>query len=322
MVKFKKFLQVANQVAASKKTLNWYPGHMYSGMQAMVGKLRTVDCIIEVHDARIPFTGRNKEFKQQLGAIKPHVLVLNKCDLADLSRWNSVKERLQSCGDQNLMLCDLTGRVSLESRNFTQLLSKVIEAINRTDRYNRMDSKSFKLMVVGIPNCGKSTLINRLRQHHLGKGGEAVRTGASAGVTRHVEYMVKVSSRPPIYVLDTPGVLQPSATKGYDQAMQLALCASINDKVLNPVDLVSYLLRYLNEREDLFYSSFFGLENQAIPSTEILLKQMRETRRKEAMIKNPHTEPDVNKYNDETLLWHFIKLFRLGNFGKIMFDKV
>lgn len=318
MPKLKKLLQVANN--ATKKSINWHPGHMYAGLQAMIGKLRTVDCIVEVHDARIPFTGRNLDLKQQLGTIKPHVLVLNKCDLADLSRWKAVKERLEGNGDKNVMLCDLTGHTSLESLNFTKLLDKSMSAINLSNRFNRQDAREFKLMVVGIPNSGKSTLINRIRQHHLGRPGEATKTGPSAGVTRHVEFMIKACSRPPIYVLDTPGVLQPSATKDHGQAMQLALCSSINDKVLNPEHLAKYLLSYLNDREDFFYSTHFGLDNCKISSTKELVEYMREARRQTQLETNPHVEPDVNKYSDNVLLWHFIKLFRIGKLGRIMFD--
>lgn len=310
MTKLKNLIKTAS--TAVKSSINWHPGHMYSGMQAMIGKLRTVDCIIEVHDARIPFTGRNVEFRRQLGTIKPHLLVLNKCDLADLTGWKSIHDRLTKRGDQNVLLSDLSGNNTTEyQKNYTKIIDKAMSVIGQSERYNREGEKNFKLMVVGIPNCGKSTLINRLRQHHLGRKGEATKTGPTAGVTRQVEFMIKVCSRPSIYILDTPGILEPGATRNVDQAMRLALCSSINDRVLKPEQLASYLLNFLNNQQNFFYLEVMNLE-KPILSTPELVARLKEIRVRQ--------DPNASATDNDELLWQFIRNFRKGHFGQVMFD--
>lgn len=292
---------------------------MYSGMQAMVGKLNTVDCVVEVHDARIPFTGRNPELKKQLGGIKPHLLVLNKSDLADLSKWDAIKNRLNKEGDSNVLLTDLTGSsFSFSTRGYSSMITKVMDLINNSDRNNRQVMKSFKIMIVGIPNVGKSSLINRLRQQHVGKRGEATKTGPEAGVTKHVENIIKICYRPPIYSLDTPGVLQPGITKNRDQTMRLALCSNINDKVLNPLEVADYLRQYFNKDENYTYAQQLDLEHPADTLDELIAGILRENEFTD-QVRLSGTRDIALKDNQEAACWHFIRQFRLGNYGKVMF---
>lgn len=293
---------------------------MYSGMQAMIGKLNTVDCVVEVHDARIPFTGRNSELKKQLGGIKPHLLVLNKSDLADLSRWDVIRDRLKREGDPNVHLTDLTGsEFSFSTRGYNSLIARVVDLINRSDRNNRQSMKTFKIMIVGIPNVGKSTLINRLRQQHVGKKGDAVRTGSEAGVTKHVENIVKICTRPPIYSLDTPGVLQPGVTKNRDQTMRLALCSNINDKVLNPLEVAGYLLQYFNQNENYTYAQQLGLKNPAETLDELITGILAENEFAQT-VRISGTREMTLKGDEGAACWHFIREFRRGNYGKILFN--
>lgn len=298
---------------------NWYPGHMYSGMQAMIGKLNTVDCVVEVHDARIPFTGRNPTLKKHLGGIKPHLLVLNKSDLADLSRWDSIKNRLSRGGDPNVLLTDLTGsQFSSSNRGYSSLMDKVVHLINQSDRCNREIMKFFKIMIVGIPNVGKSTLINRLRQEHVGKKGQAVRTGAEAGVTKHVENLVRICTRPPIYSLDTPGVLEPGIIKDRAQSSRLALCSNIHDKALNPTEVAKYLLEHLNDSENYTYAYQLGLENPVYTLDE-LTTAIHNSNDMAQTVRVSGTSTLVLKSDQDRACWYFIKEFRRGNYGKTIF---
>lgn len=311
--------QVSRSLGQVKNTkvINWFPGHIYSGMQAMIGKLNTVDCVVEVHDARIPFTGRNLEFRNHLGAIKPRLLVLNKSDLADLKRWDSIKERLARSGDENVLLTDLSGsQFCYSNRGYDKLMGNVVNLINGSDRFNRESAREYKIMVVGIPNVGKSTLINRLRQYHLGLKGEPATTGGYAGVTRHVMNRIKVCSRPPVYLIDTPGVLQPSATKNIKQAMDLALCSTINDDVLEVDQVAAYLLERLNKMKNFSYQHTFQIDSPASNLDE-LIKAASVHENMRIQVKSNEMDKMIVRPNVERICWKFIKDFRMGLYGKM-----
>ena len=96
--------------------------------------------------------------------------------------------------------------------------------IRDSDRFNREDFNGFNLMVMGIPNVGKSTIINKLRNTNLRVSGKATTTGAIAGVTRSVLERIKINANPPVYLYDTPGVLEPRIDKGLETIMRCAVC--------------------------------------------------------------------------------------------------
>ena len=96
---FRKTYQVLH-----KEVIQWFPGHMGKGLKQMQQKLKTVDCIIEVHDSRIPFSGRNEEFKYTISGVKPHILVLNKKDLIDKRSHTRIVDKLKAKDDQHVLL--------------------------------------------------------------------------------------------------------------------------------------------------------------------------------------------------------------------------
>lgn len=314
--------QVAKTLGHVKgnQAINWFPGHMYAGMQAMMGKLNTIDCVVEVHDARIPFTGRNQEFRRHLGLIKPRVLVLSKSDLADISRWNCIKKRLAQAGDENVVLCDLSGSTfSHSTRGYDKLMENVVNLIHSSERYNRQTSNEYKIMIVGIPNVGKSTLINRLRQYHLGLKGEPAAAASFAGVTRHVMNRIKVCSRPSVYLIDTPGILEPGVTKNHQQAMRLALCSTINDRVLKVEPLAEYLLKLLNKSKNYTYKDLFGIDF-AVDNLNDLINAASKHEDMRLQVKCYKTGLMIDRPNGERICWKLVKDFRKGLFGRMTLD--
>ncbi|KAL1433428.1 hypothetical protein MTO96_012549 [Rhipicephalus appendiculatus] len=191
---------------------------MYTGMKDMQRKLKSVDCVLELHDARVPLSGRNPHFLSMIAAIKPHILLLNKTDLADPNLKATVVQQLRDQGTQNILHI----RSTEPSRNVDKIMPMVADLIRHSERYNRQEVFDFNIMVIGIPNVGKSSLINALRKMHLGKKGPATRVGATAGVTMRVLERIKISEDPQMYLLDTPGILSP-ATNDPQTALQLAL---------------------------------------------------------------------------------------------------
>ncbi|XP_062959158.1 mitochondrial ribosome-associated GTPase 1 isoform X2 [Cynocephalus volans] len=142
----------------------WFPGHMAKGLKKMQSSLKLVDCIIEVHDARIPLSGRNPLFQETLG-LKPHLLVLNKKDLADLTEQQKIIQHLEGEGLKNVIFTNC-----IKDENVKQIIPMVTELIGSSYRYHRAERLEYCIMVIGVPNVGKSSLINSLRRQHLRKG--------------------------------------------------------------------------------------------------------------------------------------------------------
>ncbi|XP_063819484.1 mitochondrial ribosome-associated GTPase 1 isoform X2 [Pseudophryne corroboree] len=220
---------------------HWFPGHMARGIKQMRAKLTKIDCILEVHDARIPLSGRNPLFKEYLG-IKPHLLILNKMDLADLSHQNRIDAQLKKEGVRKVIYTDCT-----REENIRQIIPAITERMGYNPRFHRAESPETCIMVTGIPNVGKSSLINALRRMHLKKG-KASKVGGEPGITRSVLCRIQMSENPLIYLLDTPGVLSPRI-ESVETGMKLALCGTILDHLVGEDLIADYLLYTLNEHQ-------------------------------------------------------------------------
>ncbi|XP_069609149.1 mitochondrial ribosome-associated GTPase 1 isoform X3 [Ranitomeya imitator] len=116
-----------------REVARWFPGHMAKGLKQMRAKLGKVDCILEVHDARIPFSGRNPLFKEYLG-LKPHLLILNKMDLADLSQEKRIVTHLEKHGHRNVIYTDC-----IRDGNINQVVPAITERIGNNPRFNRAE---------------------------------------------------------------------------------------------------------------------------------------------------------------------------------------
>ncbi len=211
--------------------INWYPGHMARSRRLLMGQLRSVDAVIELCDARAPISTRNPDLNA-LARGKARVLVLNKADLAGqaaTAAWLAhyrgrglAAARFQSTGGKTGEILDL-------------IQQAVRPAVRRMEE--RGVKKTVRLMVLGIPNVGKSTFINRLN-------GQAVaKTADRPGVTRSNQW-VKVG--PYLELLDTPGMLWPKL-EDQDAARTLAFLGSIRDQIMDGEELAGQLLGRLME---------------------------------------------------------------------------
>lgn len=178
---------------------HWFPGHMAKGMSQMQRKLKNVDCFLEVHDARIPLSGRNTLFESRLGvsSVKPHILIMNKMDLADDRQRNHIKRYYKSQGIENLIF---TNCKNPDSTGIKSVIPNVCKLIQNSERYNRSEETEYQLMVIGIPNVGKSSLINALRAKHLRRS-KATKVGGLPGITQSVLTRIKVSSAVMLYTV-------------------------------------------------------------------------------------------------------------------------
>ncbi|MCP9257019.1 Mitochondrial GTPase 1 [Dirofilaria immitis] len=249
----------------------WFPLHMSVQLKRMIGKLRTVDLIIEVHDARVPITGRNPQFYSSLYAIRPHILVMNKMDLINENLRKPIEDYYRDNGMTNLVWTNCKKRLK---KPLTNLQDMMLRCLREEPRFNRTVKTEYQVMVVGIPNVGKSSLINSLRLANLGNNKRLSRKksfmmcrislkkiySARPGVTVRVQNRVRIHDQPLIYIVDTPGVLNPLA-RDADGAMKLALCNLILESATQVHYVADYLLYWLNRTGDYSYVEFFNLHN-------------------------------------------------------------
>ncbi|XP_043453907.1 mitochondrial ribosome-associated GTPase 1 isoform X3 [Prionailurus bengalensis] len=210
-------------------------------------------------------TCRNPLFQETLG-LKPHVLVLNKMDLADLKDQQKIIQHLEGEGLKNVVFTNC-----LQDENVKQIIPMVTRLVGSSCRYHRGERLEYCAMVIGIPNVGKSSLINALRRQHLRKG-KATRVGGEPGITRAVMSRIQVCERPLMFLLDTPGVLAPRI-ESVEMGLKLALCGTVLDHLVGEETLADYLLYTLNRHQLFGYVRHYGLGG-ACDDIASLLKQV------------------------------------------------
>merc|ERR1711935_812409 len=299
-----------------KASHTWFPGHMHKGLRQLQRKIRDVDCVIEVHDARLPFSGRNPTLKESVGGARPSILVLNKSDLFPPDERKRVKELLQK-DDPNISAVFYTNLKDRKCKDTSKILPTVASLVKGEGRSQHRTGMFEKtLLVVGIPNVGKSSLINRLRGDHLMVGGKPASVGATPGWTKAVGEKIRVSDNPLVYILDTPGISVPYLKNMHD-GMKLAACATLKDEVIGLEPIVDYLLWWLNIRHNFTYVEFMQLDQPEDSSKVILAKaaikagrfwEFKDVSKGSAMRRAPDTNFMAVK---------FLEAFRSGKFGTI-----
>ncbi|MFW5998138.1 MAG: ribosome biogenesis GTPase YlqF [Halanaerobiaceae bacterium] len=203
--------------------VQWYPGHMARAKREIKENLKKVDLIIEVLDARIPRSSRNPELKELLND-QEHIIVLNKVDLAVNKITEKWKRHLRK--KNTVVLINSLKKIGISS---------LMRILNKKYIENKNSHNILKVMIAGVTNSGKSTLINAIT------GKNKVKTGKKPGVTRGQQW-IKVNKN--IYLLDTPGILWPKF-EDKEVGYKLALTGAINRDVFD-IELVSYkLIQYL-----------------------------------------------------------------------------
>ncbi|KAF5274359.1 hypothetical protein FQA39_LY07239 [Lamprigera yunnana] len=295
-----------------KDLFNWFPGHMGKGLKQMQTKLKLTDCIIEVHDARIPFSGRNLDFKYKISGIKPHILVINKMDLINPVLIPKIKQKLSN----ECPYVIFTNCKDQKCKGVKSIFPLAQKLIANSDRYNRANEDDNCIMIIGIPNVGKSSLVNTLRNRFL-KMGNAAPVGAKPGMTRSVMNKIKISENPLCYMLDTPGILTPSVTS-VEAGLKLALCATIEDHLVGEEIIADYLLYWLNKNKMFQYVDVLKLE----APTDDILKVLTEIsiRHNKFLKVRDCTNTYIIKPNVTESAHLMIQSFRNGSLGKLMLD--
>ena len=240
-------------------TINWYPGHMAKSRRMLIEQLRAVDAVVELVDARA-LSSANPDLRG-LTRGKARLLVLNKADLADdavTSRW------LEYFREKNVMAMRFNSNGGRVKEMLERIARATQPAVERAAA--RGVKKTVRLMVIGIPNVGKSTFINRLN------GSAVAKASDRPGVTRAKQW---VKLGPYLEMLDTPGMLPPRLDDQKQRAQNLAFLGSVRDQILDTQELAGALLRRLLElKPDLARARFklaetaLNEEGEALPLSD------------------------------------------------------
>ncbi|KAJ7972204.1 mitochondrial GTPase 1-like [Quillaja saponaria] len=257
--------------------INWFPGHMAAATRAIRDRLKLADLVIEVRDSRIPLSSANADLQPRLSN-KRRVIALNKKDLANPNIMNKWVHYFDSC-KQDCVSINAHSKSSV--KKLLELVEfKLKEVISR--------EPTLLVMVVGVPNVGKSALINSIHQIALSRFPvqqkmKRATVGPLPGVTQDIAGF-KIAHQPSIYVLDTPGVLIPSIPD-IETGLKLALAGSVKDSVVGEERIAQYLLAVLNTRGTPFHwknqnnRRMEGIRYESEEKHEYNLKNLRQRRK-------------------------------------------
>ena len=222
-----------NNEKLTKVGINWYPGHMAKAKREIIESLKLIDIVLELVDARIPLSSRNPDIDSIVGT-KPRIILLNKSDLADENKNKSwikyfrEKGIIAICTDSN------------SGKGLNEITSKIFEVMK--DKLEKNASKgrigtNIRIAVLGIPNVGKSSLINKLSRKN------SLEVGNRPGVTKRKQW-IRLKNN--MELLDTPGVLWPKF-ESEEVALNLAFTGTIKDEIIDTTEIGMYLLAKLKE---------------------------------------------------------------------------
>ncbi|SET05685.1 ribosome biogenesis GTPase YlqF [Anaerobranca gottschalkii] len=273
----------------------WYPGHMVKAKRLIKENLKLVDLVLELLDARIPLSSRNPDIDEIVGQ-KPRIILLSKCDLADKEKTNLWINYFT----KNNIKCVEVDLIKGTGLKKVLSLAKEIGAQKHQNQLLKgRINRPTRMMILGIPNVGKSTLINKLANRSVAQ------TGDKPGVTKNKQW-IKTGNN--LEMMDTPGVLWPK----FDDEMvgfKLAVTGAIKDEIVNVEDMAYRLIQFLMDNYPGLLSKRYGVpENTSAPEYLIALSEKR------GFLKQGNT---VDYMKGAEVL---VREFRQGKLGRITLD--
>jgi ribosome biogenesis GTPase A len=268
-------------------SINWYPGHIAKAEKQLKEKISMIDFVIEVRDARIPFASHHKDLKEWLSG-KPYITLLNKSDLADAVKCKIAKNIIEAEKEAKAVYL-VNSRASSLPLALIKSIDELGEAATRKFKAKGILKRAARIMIVGYPNVGKSTLINKLSKTRKAK------VENRPGVTQRQQW-IQVKTQQEILLLDTPGII-PTKLYSDDQGVKLALCNCVSGKAFDPVELLVHAIPLIESLYPNAINNYYGVENY---------KSLLD----EAAVKKIQTSNNLNANNElnETLINKFLEI--------------
>ena len=290
--------------------INWYPGHMLKTKKQIIEDLKLIDVVIEILDARIPLSSQNPEIKQ-ITQNKKKIVILNKCDLSDENDNKKWMEYFIKQGNKVVLVDSNTGKGVNEVIKQTQIV--MAEELKKLAEKGRVGRK-IRVMIVGIPNVGKSSFINRIAKKN------SAEVGNKPGVTKQKQW-IRINDE--IELMDTPGVLWPKF-ESEEVALNLSFTGTIKDEILEITEIAYCLTKFLLENYKNNLIERYCLDEKVIDN--ILAKDQEENlniyeimqligKRRGAIISGGNID-------DEKTSKIILEDFRSGKLGKITLEKI
>ncbi len=280
----------------NKTNINWYPGHMAKAKREIKEKLDLIDIVYEVVDARMPKSSRIMDLDEIIRS-KTRIIIFTKYDMCDKMVTDNY------INDYAKKYTVIKTNLKENSNIVKDIISKteeILKEINEKRVAKGLSRRSYRALVVGVPNTGKSTLINRLVGRNIQD------TGNKAGVTKSVSW-VKVNKN--IELMDTPGILWPKINDD-NIAYNLASLSSIKEEILNKEDVAVYIINFLSQYYPSLLKEKYGVDNHVDIGEKIEMIG----RKRGCLLKG-------NVVDFEKVYTIIINDLKDGKIGKITFDR-
>ena len=275
---------------------NWFPGHMYRATNQLKEQMTNYDVFIEIRDARLPYSSMNYELDDMIKLTgKKKIVIFNKYDLCNAGVTQKAIKNLEELGMHGFATSAIN-KVNLQ---------RIIRIAREIVPPKFHSSIGTWMMIGGMPNIGKSTIINSLRQQAPQIRGKYItKTSKTATETRHITGF-KISKNPHAWLIDTPGLMVPSLIEP-EVAIKLGLVGCIKDTIIGRDIILEFLLAFWKEYDQQEYLNFYGLKHHPETATDLIL-----------ILRKKFLE-----YDYERTAFRILNDFRMGKLGRATLDQV